>query len=344
LAKEWLSNLNPKMNPSDRLKLLISTATWSRDSHGLYDYESDSVQKQQIKTSAPCFLVRKDNEIQVMEALPPAGCAVLARIEPYSRGFRIMSGAPYGGDSLWQVVRSSEQEALGIPIEPGTTVKLGRVQILVSEIAQETSPGASTLSSDDELSDDQKLCKICFGVTEELNSLISPCDCSGSVRYVHVDCLKRWLTSKCVVNQTDNFASYFWKSMHCELCKKVYPFSLTAGGREVSLFSVSKSEGVTLALELLARESHNQAVYILNTKDNTSLRLGRGHESDLRINDISVSRCHAILNIRQGQFYLKDNSSKFGTLIKLPNEIFIDRGTTLVVQTGRTVTTFEHPL
>jgi hypothetical protein len=241
-------------------------------------------------------------------------------------------------------VKSSEQEALGIPIEPGTTVKLGRVQILVSEVAKQTSPANDTLSSGDELSEDQKLCKICFGVTEEFNSLISPCDCSGSVRYVHVDCLKRWLTSKCVVNETDNFASYFWKSMHCELCKKVYPFSLSAGGREVPLFNVCKSEGLTLALELLARESHNQAVYILNTKDNTSIRLGRGHESDLRISDISVSRCHAIFSIRQGKFYLRDNDSKFGTLVKLPNEIFIDQGTTLVVQTGRTVTTFKYSL
>jgi hypothetical protein len=44
-------------------------------------------------------------------------------------------------------------------------------------------------------------------------------------------------------------------------------------------------------------------------------KLGRGHESDLRINDISVSRCHAKIKLENGKFMLEDNQSKFGTLV-----------------------------
>jgi pSer/pThr/pTyr-binding forkhead associated (FHA) protein len=43
--------------------------------------------------------------------------------------------------------------------------------------------------------------------------------------------------------------------------------------------------------------------------------MGRGHESDLRINDISVSRCHALIKFKNGKFLLEDNLSKFGTLV-----------------------------
>lgn len=43
--------------------------------------------------------------------------------------------------------------------------------------------------------------------------------------------------------------------------------------------------------------------------------MGRGHESDLRINDISVSRCHALVKYKDGKFTLEDNVSKFGTLV-----------------------------
>jgi len=51
--------------------------------------------------------------------------------------------------------------------------------------------------------------------------------------------------------------------------------------------------------------------------------MGRGHESEVRVNDISVSRCHALLKYAaknevtnaQGGFYMEDNLSKFGTLI-----------------------------
>ena len=49
------------------------------------------------------------------------------------------------------------------------------------------------------------------------------------------------------------------------------------------------------------------------TKD--TFKMGRGHESDLRINDISVSRCHALIKFRDGRFLLEDNLSKFGTLV-----------------------------
>lgn len=51
-----------------------------------------------------------------------------------------------------------------------------------------------------------------------------------------------------------------------------------------------------------------------------SFKFGRGHESDLRINDISVSRCHAIIKFRDGKFYLEDNLSKFGTLVLVKNK------------------------
>ena len=47
-----------------------------------------------------------------------------------------------------------------------------------------------------------------------------------------------------------------------------------------------------------------------------SVKMGRGHESEIKIPDISVSRCHALLHYKDGNFYVEDNSSKFGTLVK----------------------------
>ena len=36
----------------------------------------------------------------------------------------------------------------------------------------------------------------------------------------------------------------------------------------------------------------------------------------MRVNDISVSRTHAEVRYENNKFYIKDNKSKFGTLIK----------------------------
>lgn len=39
-------------------------------------------------------------------------------------------------------------------------------------------------------------CRICFDGETDEHKLISPCKCTGSMRYVHEDCLKIWLLSR----------------------------------------------------------------------------------------------------------------------------------------------------
>lgn len=54
--------------------------------------------------------------------------------------------------------------------------------------------------------------------------------------------------------------------------------------------------------------------------------MGRGHESDLRINDISVSRLHAMIKFKDGKFLLEDNLSKFGTLVLVRKSTALEPG------------------
>ena len=60
----------------------------------------------------------------------------------------------------------------------------------------------------------------------------------------------------------------------------------------------------------------------------------------MRINDISVSRCHAIIKCKQDGFYIEDNTSKFGTIILLKNKLRLRAHHTMAVQVGRTVISF----
>jgi pSer/pThr/pTyr-binding forkhead associated (FHA) protein len=46
------------------------------------------------------------------------------------------------------------------------------------------------------------------------------------------------------------------------------------------------------------------------------IKVGRGHDSEVRITDISVSRCHSLIKkSAKGEYIVEDNNSKFGTLI-----------------------------
>jgi pSer/pThr/pTyr-binding forkhead associated (FHA) protein len=76
------------------------------------------------------------------------------------------------------------------------------------------------------------------------------------------------------------------------------------------------------------------------TEIKNDFKLGRGHESEVRINDISVSRCHAILKCKEDGFYLEDNISKFGTIVLLKDKLRLEEEMTSAVQIGRTVVSF----
>ena len=60
----------------------------------------------------------------------------------------------------------------------------------------------------------------------------------------------------------------------------------------------------------------------------------------MRINDISVSRLHAIIKCKKDGFYIEDNTSKFGTIILLKDKLRLKAHHTMAVQVGRTVISF----
>ncbi|EER18880.1 hypothetical protein Pmar_PMAR006504 [Perkinsus marinus ATCC 50983] len=63
---------------------------------------------------------------------------------------------------------------------------------------------------------------------------------------------------------------------------------------------------------------HARGVYVISLAGKKMLRLGRGHESDVRIADVSISRWHATVSFTEdGRFVLEDHNSKFGTLVAL---------------------------
>ena len=67
------------------------------------------------------------------------------------------------------------------------------------------------------------------------------------------------------------------------------------------------------------------------TENKTSFKLGRGHESEVRINDISVSRFHALIKYKDDGFYIEDNNSKFGTIALMRERLKLDEDSTVAV-------------
>jgi hypothetical protein len=142
-----------------------------------------------------------------------------------------------------------------------------------------------------------------------------------------------------------NLISYTWKEFECEICKKPYPYVFRSNGLQYPLVDVEipKDRNFLLLESLTFEKNSSRMVHlIMPDAEKKVFKLGRGHESDVRVSDISVSRCHALVkfNEDQGRFFLEDNLSKFGTLVLSKGTIKLEPEMTKAVQIGRSVISF----
>ncbi len=71
---------------------------------------------------------------------------------------------------------------------------------------------------------------------------------------------------------------------------------------------------------------------MINLNQRQQIKIGRGHDNDLRISDISVSRCHSFIKRdTKGNIIIEDNSSKFGTLVLIKAPLVLSESITYYI-------------
>jgi len=130
------------------------------------------------------------------------------------------------------------------------------------------------------------------------------------------------------------------KSFNCEICKTPYPLRFKSGNNYFDLIDSERPNENYIVLESLNQLKDNnnyKSIHVLTLKEGEKIIMGRGHDSDVRINDISVSRTHSCLMLSKGKIYLTDYKSKFGTLVLMQRPVQI-QDSKLFLQIGRTLT------
>ena len=194
------------------------------------------------------------------------------------------------------------------------------------------------------INEDENLCKICYGNSNESsNPLVHLCNCQGGIRFAHYFCIKKWMETKLVIkeNEKKTVKSFNIKAFNCEICKVPYPFSfrIDNNNERFDLIEIERPENDYIILESLNQVKENsniKSIHVIQLTDDC-ITIGRGHESDVRINDISVSRSHAKLQYdkNSGRLLLRDLKSKFGTLVLLKKPLTI-KERKIHLQIGRT--------
>ena len=190
-----------------------------------------------------------------------------------------------------------------------------------------------------------KVCRICYieETDPENNPLLQPCLCSGSMKYIHLSCLKHWISTRsCEKIDTTTFCIvYIIKPVECELCKTKFPDLIKHNNKMHHLLDFSNDFQSYLTLESLTLDKYkNKFIYTISLMNsNKKMKLGRGHDCDILLSDISVSRVHCFLladGLKKNLFII-DNDSKFGTLVLVQSPfIKIEELLPLNIQIGRT--------
>ena len=188
------------------------------------------------------------------------------------------------------------------------------------------------------------------------------------MKYIHFKCLLHWLKTKIQIDKSEyienNFFSvYSPENIQCELCKEYLPhfikhknklFNLTEleqnfdtdvkvkdnnDNKEKNIENKEFWDENYVALDTMSPDKEITPYrYIVKFSKNKILKIGRGLDANLILNDLSISRNHCQLELNDnGDIFLKDNNSKFGTLVLVQTKsIEILKGQVLTIQVGRT--------
>lgn len=375
----------------------IKATTWSKNSEGLFDYESGLVSERNFQTLSSANILRTEDDVLLEgETNKPQNEGLLSAqglvsLKKNKDSFIVCKNPQSVADpnkkrdNIWQVVKSvnpSDLSYRGYVLSEGDIIKLGKIKLRVRELksfykpttdsscskfAQAPESGIQNefLKPEEPVSSRKKsgdfiqtcnveklpeggdfICRICLETQEdEKNPLITPCHCTGSVRHIHLECLKQWIDSKCYKKDYECNTIYMWKDLECELCHQILPDVFLQDNKEIELLNIIRPTDTYIILETLPEKKQIKKVFYVARflPDNKAslLKVGRKDVCEVKVNDLSVSRLHAMLRHFDGVFYIENGFSKFGTLVLFQKEYELTQKHGLTLQIGKTVLNFE---
>lgn len=250
------------MNETKSEFLRINSKTWTRDSHGLFDYESSTVRENILLLRGATKLFRKKHEIrekkeeEIREGDDQLMCSVFYEKNKFILSTNLEKGmqpSEYNINELqnkiWYIIKpevnlnpnqnqnpniKNENESFSLKLND--VMKLGRIKYVITDLClngvlssiENDDSGAVfklILDYNESIIDPEITCKYCLSHDcFENTPLIKLCVCSESMS-VHYGCVKKWIGVKLShkKNEKESVFSYNMKSFNCDICKTPYP-------------------------------------------------------------------------------------------------------------------------
>lgn len=204
--------------------LLMRIVTWLRDSHALFDYESRQIQKKNLKIDSSCKFLRSKDEVKTVAVHQKIEedadtKSLFSLVKDEAGGYHIDTDKSENAEKLWLVVRAMKNDTRKLSYELKKTdiIKLGRIQFRVKDLQTPSvlKNDPKSIENNEDIEEVRSIivkneephdsdgessvpqCRFCW-MTEATddNPLINVCVCTGTMKYIHLSCLKRWVKSK----------------------------------------------------------------------------------------------------------------------------------------------------
>ena len=184
------------------------------------------------------------------------------------------------------------------------------------------------------------ICRLCYLSESTIDDpLISPCNCSGSMKYIHLSCLKNSIKMKYTKKANENLEMFLFQNYACEICLTQYPKFIVYKTNVYYLIDIDFNKFENYVLCDLIKYTDNNNIKQLShfgycmfkIDEDMKITLGRKKNNIIKLKDISVSRSHCLITRKGDNLMIKDLGSKFGTMkyikdycdIKLKEQIIL---------------------
>jgi hypothetical protein len=183
------------------------------------------------------------------------------------------------------------------------------------------------------------------------NILISPCNCKGEHKYIHLSCLKKWLKSRYGTETLNHSNSLLYSFPNkCEICQGVFPDVIETNDSyfDLSDFMDIKFDNY-IEFEILSKNKSNnnkenfvKKFLVLKLLKNNFCLIGKGRNNHYIFTDQNMSDYHAKLLLdNNGNILLSDNNSDTGTFVKINGPIKLIENNIMFIQNRNTYIKLE---
>ncbi len=186
------------------------------------------------------------------------------------------------------------------------------------------------------------VCRLCYLSESTITDpLISPCNCSGSMKYIHLSCLKNSIKLKYHQKKSEYYEMFLFQNYHCEICLSTYPKYIIYKTKIYYLIDIDLARFDNYVIcdlnQYIDNNNHISrfGMLIFKIEEGKEISLGRKKSNHIKLKDISISRNHCLITKKGNDLLMKDLGSKFGTMKYINDYYEINLKEKLVLVSGK---------